>query len=98
LLDLTPKRQAQRRALQKLSSPNDAVEFQSLSAARAKGVKFGRPSTLWRHKDKVCALLKQGVSCRAVARETGLPLGSVFNISRGMVKQTVSATPLETAQ
>jgi DNA invertase Pin-like site-specific DNA recombinase len=68
------------------------------AAARAKGVKFGRPSTLWQHKDKVCALLNQGLTCRAIARETGLPPGSVFNVSRGMVKQTVSATPLETAQ
>jgi DNA invertase Pin-like site-specific DNA recombinase len=56
------------------------------AAARAKGVKFGRPSTLARHKEKVCALLQQGLSCRAVARETDLPLGSVFNLSRAMRK------------
>jgi DNA invertase Pin-like site-specific DNA recombinase len=54
------------------------------AAARAKGVRFGRPSTLWQHKEKVCDLLKQGLSCRAVARETGLPLGSVFNLSRAI--------------
>lgn len=52
------------------------------AAARAKGVKFGRPATLVRHKDRVLALLKSGLSCRKVALETGLPLGSVFNISR----------------
>jgi DNA invertase Pin-like site-specific DNA recombinase len=46
------------------------------AAARSKGVRFGRPSTLWQHKEKICVLLKQGLSCRAVARETGLPLGS----------------------
>jgi DNA invertase Pin-like site-specific DNA recombinase len=54
------------------------------AAARAKGVKFGRPSTLAQHKEQVCALLQQGLSCRAVARETNLPLGSVFNLSRAI--------------
>ena len=54
------------------------------AAARAKGVKFGRPSSLAQHKEKVSALLKQGLSCRAVARETDLPLGSVFNLSRAI--------------
>jgi DNA invertase Pin-like site-specific DNA recombinase len=54
------------------------------AAARAKGVKFGRPATLALHRGKVWALLKQGLSCRAVARETDLPLGSVFNLSRSI--------------
>jgi len=54
------------------------------AAARAKGVKFGRPSTLWQHKKEVAELLRNGLSCRKVAAETGLPLGSVFNISRSV--------------
>jgi DNA invertase Pin-like site-specific DNA recombinase len=54
------------------------------AAARAKGVKFGRPSTLWHHKKKVAELLRNGMSCRKVAAKTGLPLGSVFNISRSV--------------
>ena len=54
------------------------------AAAKAKGVKFGRPSTLSSHKAQVIALLRNGLSCRQVASETGLPLGSVFNISRSM--------------
>jgi DNA invertase Pin-like site-specific DNA recombinase len=54
------------------------------AAARAKGVRFGRPSTLAQHKERVRALLKKGLSCRAVARETDLPLGSVFNLSRSI--------------
>jgi DNA invertase Pin-like site-specific DNA recombinase len=55
------------------------------AAARAKGVKFGRPATLHIHKAKVSALLRSGLSCRCVAIETGLPLGSIFRISRGQV-------------
>ena len=52
------------------------------TAARAKGVKFGRPATLWKHREPVVSLLQRGISCRQVAAQTGLPLGSVFNISR----------------
>ena len=52
------------------------------AAARAKGVKFGRPSTLCHRKNEVVELLRKGMSCRKVAAETVLPLGSVFNISR----------------
>jgi DNA invertase Pin-like site-specific DNA recombinase len=54
------------------------------AAARAKGVKFGRPATIWQHRERVVGLLRQGFSCRRVATETGLPLGSVFNVSRTM--------------
>ena len=54
------------------------------AAARAKGVRFGRPSTLWQHKKEVAEFLRKGMSCRKVAAETGLPLGSIFNISRGV--------------
>ena len=56
------------------------------AAARAKGVKFGRPSTLWQRKSEVVQLLRKGMSCRKVAAKTGLPLGSVFNISRSVRK------------
>jgi len=54
------------------------------AAARVKGVKFGRPPTLWQRRGEVVELLRKGMSCRKVAAETGLPLGSVFNISRGV--------------
>ena len=54
------------------------------AAARVKGVKFGRPSTLWQRKTEVAELLRKGMSCRKVAAKTGLPLGSVFNISRSV--------------
>ena len=38
------------------------------AAARAKGVKFGRPTTLCQHKERVVELLRQGFSCRKVAK------------------------------
>src|SRR5437879_2641892 len=39
------------------------------AAARAKGVKFGRPSTLYQHKETVVKLLENGWSCRRIALE-----------------------------
>jgi DNA invertase Pin-like site-specific DNA recombinase len=60
------------------------------AAAKAKGVRFGRPSTLLVHRDRVTALLRTGKSCRIVAAETGLPLGSIFSISRAAKQQSVN--------
>jgi DNA invertase Pin-like site-specific DNA recombinase len=61
------------------------------AAARAKGVTFGRPSKLHLRAVEVSGLLKSGLSCRSVASRTGLPLGSVFRISRGLTKRSVSS-------
>ena len=52
------------------------------AAARAKGVRFGRPEKLSQHKTTVLELIRKGFSCRRIAREMGLPLGSVFRLSR----------------
>jgi len=54
------------------------------AAARAKGVRFGRPSTLNQHKQTVMELLSNGWSCRRIALEKGIPLGSVFRLSRSL--------------
>jgi DNA invertase Pin-like site-specific DNA recombinase len=59
------------------------------AAARAKGVTFGRPSKLHLRAVEVGALLKTGLSCRGVAHQTGLPLGSVFRISRDLTSRAV---------
>jgi DNA invertase Pin-like site-specific DNA recombinase len=56
------------------------------AAARAKGVKFGRPATLHLRQPEIATLLSNGMSCRRVAAETGLPLGSVFRISRKLAR------------
>ena len=52
------------------------------AAARLKGVKFGRPATLNQHKETVMELLRNGWSCRRIASEKDIPLGSVFRLSR----------------
>jgi DNA invertase Pin-like site-specific DNA recombinase len=54
------------------------------AAARAKGVKFGRPPTLCKHKETVIELLRNGWTCRRIAAEKGVPLGSVFRLSRSL--------------
>jgi DNA invertase Pin-like site-specific DNA recombinase len=54
------------------------------AAARAKGVKFGRPATLCQHKETVMELLRNGWTCRRIAAEKGIPLGSVFRLSRSL--------------
>jgi DNA invertase Pin-like site-specific DNA recombinase len=47
-----------------------------LRAAKAKGVKLGRPETLFRHRVRVLSMLAEGFGVRAIARELGLPLAS----------------------
>lgn len=54
------------------------------AVARARGVKFGRPATLCQHKETVRELLKNGWSCRRIAAEKSIPLGSVFRLSRAI--------------
>jgi Site-specific recombinases, DNA invertase Pin homologs len=63
------------------------------AAARVKGVKFGRPPTLWQRKGEVVELLRKGMSCRKIAAKTGLALGSVFSISRGVRQSSLSLSP-----
>jgi DNA invertase Pin-like site-specific DNA recombinase len=53
-----------------------------IAAAKARGVKFGRPATLDAHRDEIARLRAMGLTCRAIARELGMPLGSVFQVFR----------------
>lgn len=59
-----------------------------VKAAKRRGVKFGRPSTLHKHRDEVMALKAQGMGVRAIARELKMPLSSVFKITRTTTEQT----------
>jgi DNA invertase Pin-like site-specific DNA recombinase len=55
---------------------------EGLARARARGRKLGRPRTLDAHRGDVAKLRARGLSGRAIARELGLPVGSVFQILR----------------
>jgi DNA invertase Pin-like site-specific DNA recombinase len=64
-----------------------------LAAAKARGVKLGRPRTLGAYHGDVARLRAQGLSGRAVARKLGLPVGSVFGILRHLSDNSASSTP-----
>ena len=51
-----------------------------LDAARAKGVKLGRPKTLQTRTEEVVALRRKGLGLRAIARELKMPVSSVHSI------------------
>ena len=49
-----------------------------LAAAKARGVKLGRPVTLRVHREDVARLRAEGHTGRAIAKELGIPSSSVF--------------------
>ena len=51
-----------------------------IAAARSRGVKLGRPSTLKRHEKAVAALMGEGLGVCAIARRLGIPLSSAHKI------------------
>jgi DNA invertase Pin-like site-specific DNA recombinase len=53
-----------------------------LAAAKKRGVRLGRPATLDAHRGDIAALRAQGMSCRAIARQLDVPVGSVFQVTR----------------
>jgi putative DNA-invertase from lambdoid prophage Rac len=53
-----------------------------LRAARANGVRLGRPSTLLWHQPQACALHAKGVGVRAIARKLQLSPASVHKLIR----------------
>jgi putative DNA-invertase from lambdoid prophage Rac len=53
-----------------------------LMAAKARGAKLGRPSSLENHRQAVGALVNQGMGARRISRELGLPLSSTCKIVR----------------
>ena len=52
-----------------------------LRAARARGARLGRPSTLKKHLPRVQTLLQSGLSISAIAREVGLPFSSAHKLA-----------------
>ena len=53
-----------------------------LAVAKKKGVRLGRPPVLDAHRDSIARLRTQGLTCRAIAKELGIPVGSVFQVVR----------------
>ncbi|HOX59020.1 MAG TPA: recombinase family protein [Candidatus Paceibacterota bacterium] len=53
-----------------------------LSAARNRGVRLGRPSTLNKRRDEVLELKAKGLGVRGIAREIGMPVASVFKLMK----------------
>jgi DNA invertase Pin-like site-specific DNA recombinase len=51
-----------------------------LRAAKAKGVRLGRPSMLEQHRQQVRDLIAQGLSVRAIARKVQISVGSAHKI------------------
>lgn len=51
-----------------------------LAAARNRGVRLGRPSTLQKRRDDVLELRNQGKGVREIARELKMPPASVFKL------------------
>ena len=54
-----------------------------LAAARARGVRLGRPTTLHKRAGEVLALKKQGMGLRAISRELGMAVSSVHSVLAG---------------
>jgi DNA-binding CsgD family transcriptional regulator len=52
-------------------------------AARAKGVRLGRPTSLHKRADEVLALKKKGLGLRAISRQLGMAVSSVHSILAG---------------
>ena len=53
-----------------------------LKVAQAKGVRLGRPATLDVHRGDIARLRAQGLTCRAIAKQLDIPVGSVFEVLR----------------
>jgi putative DNA-invertase from lambdoid prophage Rac len=60
-----------------------------LRAAKAKGVRLGRPATLDEHEPAVRVLISQGAGVREVARQLKLPVASAFKLVRKVQTQQV---------
>ena len=55
-----------------------------LAAAKARGIKLGRPATLGAHREAVASLRAQDRTGRSIAEELGIPSSSVFKLIAGL--------------
>ena len=54
-----------------------------LAAARARGVRLGRPTSLHKRADEVLALKKKGMGLRAISRQLEMAVSSVHSVLTG---------------
>jgi len=66
-----------------------------LTAAKARGSRLGRPSTLDQHKPAVAALVAQGKGSRLISKELALPLSSVCKLVRAVKSEQNQTTVSE---
>ena len=64
-----------------------------LAAAKARGVKLGRPSWLQNRSAEVLALQRKGLGLRAISRELKLAASSIHSILRGAQHEQKPAEP-----
>ena len=62
-----------------------------LAAARARGVRLGRPKTLHKRAEEVLALKETGLGLRAISRQLGLAVSSVHSVLAGRKSKRQSA-------
>ena len=62
-----------------------------LAAARARGVRLGRPNTLHKRAEEVLALKATGLGLRAISRQLGLAVSSVHSVLAGRKSKRQSA-------
>jgi len=63
-----------------------------LKAARARGARLGRPSTLMQHLPRVEALLRSGMTVSAIGRELVLPYSSAHKLTSKVRRNLASAS------
>ena len=61
-----------------------------LRAARARGARFGRPSTLQKYLPRVCALREAGRNVSQIARELMLPYSSAHKLVGTTASQPIA--------
>jgi DNA invertase Pin-like site-specific DNA recombinase len=67
-----------------------------LAAAKARGIRLGRPATLQKRAGEIMALKKHGLGVRAISRELGMAVSSVHSVLAGKkTKRTRLASRLK---
>jgi DNA invertase Pin-like site-specific DNA recombinase len=66
-----------------------------LRAAKGRGVRLGRPSTLADRREEILQLKAEGVGRRETARRLGMPASSVAKVLKGAQALPSTLSPVE---